>query len=124
MIIMQCDALISLVDDEYYDRAWCCVEAMMIRQAKGDEIWRVYRWYEHAAVVRAPVAFHLRLQDALFRLRRGRLREKPGPKWMLRYPRGWDVVPRTKKLTYEQDRPKIKSLERQCELLRKLGCHR
>lgn len=29
MIITQCDALISLVDDAYHSRAWCTVEVMI-----------------------------------------------------------------------------------------------
>ncbi|KAK0702323.1 hypothetical protein B0H67DRAFT_604614 [Lasiosphaeris hirsuta] len=47
-IITQCDAVISLVDDAYYDRAWCCVEAMMISQLQRPTSRHpIHRWYEH-----------------------------------------------------------------------------
>ncbi len=45
MGIAQCDAMISLAAEGYYDRAWCCAEVLTCRQP---EVIRVQLWYEHA----------------------------------------------------------------------------
>ena len=36
MILAQCNAVISLVDDKYHNRAWCSVEVMMAREGPMD----------------------------------------------------------------------------------------
>jgi len=90
LIITQCDAVISLIDEEYYDRAWCCVEAMMIAR-----LWNRpgrHLWYEQ-------------VED----------RETGG--WKLRKPVELNLDMREKLLSYEEDRPKVLFLERQCRLL-------
>ncbi|KAK4497900.1 hypothetical protein PRZ48_010555 [Zasmidium cellare] len=43
-IIAQCDALISLVDEEYHSRAWCSVEVMMVQALR--EAYGVHQWFE------------------------------------------------------------------------------
>ncbi|KAF2213419.1 hypothetical protein CERZMDRAFT_111123 [Cercospora zeae-maydis SCOH1-5] len=45
LVVPQCDALISLVDEGYHDRAWCSIEVMIIhalRQAYG-----IHEWFQH-----------------------------------------------------------------------------
>ncbi|KAK1976221.1 hypothetical protein LZ30DRAFT_785724 [Colletotrichum cereale] len=93
MIIAQCDAMISLVDEDYYDRGWCAVEVMMAETLRSS--YGIHQWYEH--VVR-PHGSGVE----------GVLREAPGrPIGMMR----------DKRLTFETDRPKILFLERQSKLL-------
>jgi hypothetical protein len=105
-MILQCDAVISLVDSTYYDRAWCCVEAMMI-----SELHRYCspqsggRWYEHMAV---PPDTE-------------QTGESNGPtEWTLQPARDLMLNMKDKKLTYEHDRPKVMFLERQSKLLRNI----
>ncbi|KAI6151539.1 hypothetical protein BKA82DRAFT_4100375 [Pisolithus tinctorius] len=90
MIIAQCDALISLVDDAYYTRAWCSVEAMMVQTLRRS--YNHHMWYEHV------------LSDS----GGGILREGPMDR---------NIVMTDKELTYEEDRPKVMFLERQSKLL-------
>lgn len=45
LIIAQCDLVITLQDETYYDRAWCCVEAMMIQRLRSD--YEIHEWFEH-----------------------------------------------------------------------------
>ncbi|KAI6141989.1 hypothetical protein BKA82DRAFT_19790 [Pisolithus tinctorius] len=45
MIIAQCNALISLVDDAYHTRAWCSVEVMMVQTLRKS--YNLHMWYEH-----------------------------------------------------------------------------
>ncbi|KAI0374046.1 hypothetical protein BV20DRAFT_1118670 [Pilatotrama ljubarskyi] len=44
MNLAQCDAVISLVDEEYYTRAWCCVEVLMVQRLR--RAWGFHAWYE------------------------------------------------------------------------------
>jgi len=50
-MITQCDAVISLVDSDYFTRAWCCVEAMMIQSLVRYGIHTsrrpAWEWWEH-----------------------------------------------------------------------------
>jgi hypothetical protein len=48
MIVAQCDVLLSLVDETYYTRAWCCVEVLMIKTLMEDRL-SPHEWYEHVA---------------------------------------------------------------------------
>ena len=48
MIVAQCDSLISLVDDKYYSRAWCCVEVMIVQTLIKS--YGIHQWYEHLLV--------------------------------------------------------------------------
>ncbi|KAK0668378.1 hypothetical protein QBC41DRAFT_393796 [Cercophora samala] len=92
IIIAQSDVVISLQDDEYYDRAWCCVEALMIQTLVLS--YRLHQWYEQIPA-----------EDELGRweLRKGK-------------PVGSLGVSK-KKLSFEADRTKIVFLERQVRLL-------
>lgn len=90
MIVAQCDVVISLVDDEYYHRAWCAVEVMFIQRLVKS--YRKHLWYEHVAVTNGEYV----------------LREGPIE---------LDVSMAQKKLSYEEDRPKVLFLERQGKLL-------
>lgn len=87
LIIAQCDVVITLQDDTYYDRAWCCVEAMMIKRLKSD--YDIHGWFEQVASG-------------------GALREAE---------LGSDLDMAGKKLSYESDRAKVMFLERQAGLL-------
>lgn len=94
MILMQCNAVISLLDDDYYDRAWCAVEVKIIQSIKKSH--NVHSWYEH------------RQRKGNDRERRSSLQEGP---LSLR------IVMADKLLTVENDRSKVLFLERQCRLL-------
>ncbi|KAK8129291.1 hypothetical protein PG999_001671 [Apiospora kogelbergensis] len=48
MIVAECDAVISLVDNEYYERAWCSVEIAFIQQLRKS--YHRHLWYEHVRV--------------------------------------------------------------------------
>jgi hypothetical protein len=98
LIIVQCDAVISLIEDDYYDRAWCSLEALIIQTLKKSQ--KKYLWYEQK-----PVPF-----------------DQPGATKARNY-----VLSETnlesvisladKSLTFEVDRPKVLFLERQSKLL-------
>ncbi|KAM0275953.1 hypothetical protein ACHAQH_007254 [Verticillium albo-atrum] len=90
MVVAQCNAVISLVDKNYYERAWCSVEVMMVQRLK--QAYGLHLWYEHA-----PAA------AGVWELREGAL--------------GMGIVMAEKKLTFESDRPKVLFLERQSKLL-------
>lgn len=84
-----CNAMISLVDDTYYERAWCMVEVMIMQELKLS--YGLHQWWTHSA------------SD-------GRLR--PG----IRDLRDLDVT-KLKLSQEEVDRPKIDFLARQSKLL-------
>lgn len=94
MILAQCDIVISLVDSEYYDRAWCSVEVMMISTLIKS--YGVHEWYEQ------PVEGNGKARSY------GALR--PGPT-------GIEIRMAEKQLSYEGDRPTVLFLERQSKLL-------
>jgi hypothetical protein len=83
--------MISLIDDKYYTRSWCCVEVKMIQTLK--RAYGLHLWYED-------------LYD--FATGQGFLR--PGPL-------GLDVSMADTEVTYEADRPNLLFLERQTLLL-------
>ncbi|KAK4124340.1 hypothetical protein N657DRAFT_680349 [Parathielavia appendiculata] len=110
IIITQCDAVISLVDDTYYDRAWCCVEAMMIAQLRRAVRSKsnFHAWYEHKAVA-----------GAIGQSGNG---DSTTRGWTLqKAPTHPSLDMKDKKLTYELDRPKVMFLERQSRFLGPLG---
>ena len=84
--------MISLVDGKYYDRAWCCIEVLMLQTLR--RAYGIHVWYEHIADPTSGVEY---------------LREGP-------YDLHIDMA--YKKVTYEADRPKLLFLERQTRLLR------
>jgi hypothetical protein len=96
MILAQCNAVISLVDDKYHDRAWCSVEVMMVQTLKKS--YNLHLWYEHVLVQPDE--------------------DRGGRKWVLREaPMDLEVVMAEKQLSFEDDRPKVLFLERQSKLL-------
>ncbi len=100
MIVAQCDALISLVDDAYYSRAWCSVEVKMVQTLKKS--YNMHLWYEHGAVGQ-PGETGYQSGENNFVLRQG--------------PINLELVMAEKRLTFEEDRPKVLFLERQTKLL-------
>ena len=115
ILITQCDAVISLVDDSYYDRAWCCVEALMIAQLRISTRYssvNVHKWFEH-------------VPKSIDNDSGSEINNKGGSdqkNWILRQTDAdlyQDLAMKDKKLTYEKlDRPKVMFLERQAKLVR------
>ncbi|OTA52080.1 hypothetical protein K449DRAFT_379668 [Hypoxylon sp. EC38] len=99
LLLVQCDAVISLVDDSYFDRAWCSVEALLVQTLKKS--YGVHLWYQQVCVP---------------------LEEGPGDstrRWTLTEGPMDDVISIAEKsLSFEEiDRPKVMFLERQSKLL-------
>ncbi|KAF2097745.1 hypothetical protein NA57DRAFT_40367 [Rhizodiscina lignyota] len=99
MILAQCDAIISLVDDIFYSRAWCCVESIIAQTLKKS--YNEHLWYEHVPI---------QLDESGI---------GGGGRWGLREgPTDFQIVMAEKDLTKEEeDRPKVLFLERQSRLL-------
>lgn len=96
MLLAQCDAVISLVDGDYYSRAWCALEIVMIQTLAKS--YQKHQWYEY---VRSTES------------------DRGGEEWTLRPgPLDLNITAADKGLTTEEDRPKIVFLERQTKLLR------
>jgi hypothetical protein len=96
MLLAQCDAVISLVDESYYERAWCALEIVMIQTLQKS--YQKHSWYEHALCSES---------------------DSGGKMWALRTgPLSLEITAADKELTVEEDRPKILFLERQTKLLR------
>lgn len=91
MNLAQCNAMISLIDDSYYNRSWCCVEVLVL-QVLSRAYDGIYLWYEQS-------------DDAAGQGRPLR----PGSNLVI------DMS--QKHVTYESDRPKLLFLERQIRLL-------
>ncbi|KAM7224602.1 hypothetical protein V8F06_000383 [Rhypophila decipiens] len=91
MILAQCNAVISLTDEDYYTRAWCSVEVMVAQTLAKS--YGLHLWYEHV------------YDD---NTEKGQL--KAGPLDM-------EIVMADKLLSFERDRPKVLFLERQSRLL-------
>jgi hypothetical protein len=91
MCIAQCDAMISLVDKRYYERAWCCVEVMTIRALQRSYSAHWWFEYEHEGEAEQGV------------LRDGKL--------------GQQLSVASAKVSLESDRPMLSFLERQTKLL-------
>lgn len=97
LAVAQCNAMISLVDEIYYERAWCAVEIMLMRELV--QAYQLHEWWEH--VLHSPTSNHLGRY-----LRRGRINR--------------DLDVSRLKLTREKlDRPKIDFLIRHSKLLGK-----
>lgn len=91
MNLAQCDAMLSLIDDQYYNRSWCCVEVLMIQTIR--KAYSIHLWYEH--IIDADSG-----EESL----------RPGPLDL-------DINMAEKVITFETDRPKVLFLERQTRLL-------
>ncbi|KAL8306533.1 hypothetical protein RB597_002978 [Gaeumannomyces tritici] len=87
MCITQCDAMISMIDDTYYERAWCCVEVLAMRRLQ--KAYKTHQWWEYA--------YDKTQENSV--LRPGRPGREP------------DVA--AAKVAFESDRPKLFFLERQ-----------
>lgn len=92
ILLAQCNAVISLIDEEYHTRAWCSVEVAMVQQLR--ESYKLHLWYEQKDYE------SLSLEQSLIR----------GPDNLV-------INMAEKHLTYESDRPKVLFLERQSKLL-------
>ena len=91
MNLAQCNAMISLVDKQYYERSWCCVEVLMVQTLS--KAYGLHMWYEH---IIDPASGEGSLQ--------------PGPLNL-------KISMADKHVTLEADRPKLLFLERQTMLL-------
>ncbi|KAE8384459.1 hypothetical protein BDV23DRAFT_189202 [Aspergillus alliaceus] len=89
--LAQCDAVISLVDTSYHDRAWCSIEVMIIQILRRS--YNLHSWYEHTKIENTE---HWAINE-------GPLEFEPSVAGKL--------------LGSEQDRPRILFLERQTRLL-------
>lgn len=89
--ITQCDAMISMVDDSYYERAWCCVEVLAMRRLQKS--YGMHQWWEY-----------------MYDCKQGKRVLRPG-----RPGREPDVA--AAKVTFDSDRPKLAFLERQVKLM-------
>ena len=99
MILAQCNAVISLVDDQYYKRAWCSVEVLMVQMLRKS--YNLHLWYEHVSV---------QIDEN---------QSRGVEKWVLREgPSDLEIIMTEKELSFlEEDRPKVLFLERQTKLL-------
>ena len=98
MIVAQSDSLISLVDDKYYSRAWCCVEVMIVQTLMKS--YGLHQWYEHVLVHPNEGT------------------EENDKQWILREaPLDLEINMAEKGLSFEEDRHKVLFLERQSKLL-------
>lgn len=98
--LAQCDAVISIVDDSIYDRAWCSVETMAIQTLQRS--YGFHKWYEQVPCSRAKVEST----------------ETHSTEWCLREgPMDMTINMAEKELSLESDRPNVMFLERQQRLL-------
>ncbi|KAH7069567.1 hypothetical protein BKA63DRAFT_421242 [Paraphoma chrysanthemicola] len=91
MNLAQCNGMVSLIDEKYYERSWCCVEVLMIQTLR--KAFGLHAWYEYFI---DPHTGQESLRDG---------------------PLDLDINMAEKKVTYESDRPKLIFLERQTRLL-------
>jgi hypothetical protein len=89
--LAQCNAMISLVDDTYHERAWCAVEVMMIQTLRRS--YKFHMWFYYA------------------------FDEVSGTRVLREAPTDVEVIMAKKKVTFESDRPILLFLERQTKLL-------
>lgn len=98
MSLAQCNVMISLVDDWFYERAWCALEVNMMQTLRIS--YKQHQWYEQLSLEEAPSS------------------EKK--QWVLREGLAvMEIQPSQKKLSIESDRAAIQFLEGQQSLL---GC--
>lgn len=82
--LAQCSAMISLIDDNYYERSWCSIKVMMIQTLRRS--YRIHMWFKDA------------------------LDEVSGTRFLRKGPIGLEINMAEKKVTYEYDRPDRKSV--------------
>jgi hypothetical protein len=90
MNLAQCSAMISLIDDRYYERSWCCIEVMMIQTLR--KAYDLHLWYEHVI-------------------------DSTGKEFLREGPKDLEIRMAEKMVTLESDRPALLFLERQMKLL-------
>lgn len=93
MIVAQCDAMLSLTDDSYYERAWCSVEVAMIQVLVRSYSPGQHQWLEV------------------------RPRTGPGPVELVEGKADLNFDVATLKLTHESDRHQVAFLHRQSKIL-------
>ncbi|KAI0378802.1 hypothetical protein F5Y04DRAFT_261073 [Hypomontagnella monticulosa] len=99
LLLMQCDAVISLADGHYSSRAWCSVEALLVQVLKKS--YGVHLWYEQVHVSKANGT-----------------EDEPEGLALKEGPIDLAISIGEKSLTFEEiDRPKVMFLERQSRLL-------
>ena len=90
--------MISLIDDKYYSRAWCCVEVMIVQTLMKS--YGLHQWYEHVLV------------------QSNKDIEGSDEKWILQEgPLDLEINMAEKGLSFEEVRHKVLFLERQSKLL-------
>ncbi|KAI0904145.1 hypothetical protein F4823DRAFT_232738 [Ustulina deusta] len=101
LVLTQCNAIISLWERDYDERAWCCAEALLAQILK--QSYGYHLWYESVPIKEtdniSPRAGATSKED---------LREVSLDRI---------IVPTSAKLTFDADRPIIRFLERQARLL-------
>ena len=102
LLLAQCNAVISIVDDDdYYRRAWCALEILIIQTL--EKSYQKHKWYQYAP---SSVSSEKHSGSKEWTLRAG--------------PLDLNITAADKRLTVEEDRPKIVFLERQTQLLSKI----
>lgn len=96
VIIAQCNAMISLIDDTYFRRAWCALEASMIQTLVNSH--GQHYWYTHKLQSPETDRISGNLERCLTRL---------------------DANPTNLPVSVESDRPRIAFLYKQSILLGK-----
>jgi hypothetical protein len=103
LVITQCDAVIGLLEEDYRERAWCCVEtllAQVLRRSYGYHLW-----YES-------------VPSELLSPGTGDRGSEDVPEEIFRESSiNRIIAPTSAKLTFEADRPIIMFLEMQAKLL-------
>lgn len=97
LIIAQCNVLISLTDETFLSRAWCCVEVMMMKTLIKS--YGLHQPYEH-------------IQPRSIFEGRGRT-----PQTLRKGPVQKEIVMAEKQLTLGEARPRVLFLERQSRFL-------
>lgn len=98
MIVAQCNAVISLLDEKYHTRAWCSVEVMLVQTLRRS--YGLHLWYEQVL------------------LQPDEKSQGGGKKWALQEaPMDLEISMADKQLSLEEDRSKVLFLERQSKLL-------
>lgn len=123
MILAQCNAVISLTDDEYYTRAWCSVEVMVAQTLARS--YGLHIWYEH--FYDTP-SHHSGLgHNSSGQVDRDEGNDGKEGDWgddttkgkgsLRNGPLEMEIIMADKLLSFERDRPKVLFLERQSRLL-------
>ncbi|KAH9858735.1 hypothetical protein C2E23DRAFT_880175 [Lenzites betulinus] len=126
-MLAQCNAMISLVDETYYSRAWCALEVSIVltlRRTWGMQAWYVYDKDGALAEGRndpestgSEPTFAERAQPDLEPSEQQLADEKRRSDRGASATSQRQLLPSEKQLTNESERPKVALLEKQCKLL-------